>query len=363
MIKIVTYTANELVALVEDNAYLNMPVIPISKQRAFSIAHSPRTKPENVVMACAYQENELVGYLGLLPDTLEINGNSYDTGWLSSMWVSAAHRGKGIAPQLINRLLKAWDSMVLTTNQSPAAATVFNKHPEFNALTNNGTRYYVKSRLAYFVPTRKPAYSYLIPLLRFIDSALNTMVNVHQTVTSVNRDVDMQTAQKITPELAHFIQKYPAQSCCKRGVKEFNWMMEFPWVYQSEQPDSLAANYEFTISTPDYSNEFVLCYHHKALVGVALVMLKKGELKISYVWCDDANETLLANALQKYIRTKTVFEVTVFNSKHQSLMQQGVFYLLRRKLSRPVYVCKKLHEIIKQDNAAFADGDGDSCFA
>ncbi|TAE87944.1 MAG: GNAT family N-acetyltransferase [Bacteroidetes bacterium] len=363
MIKIVTYTADKLVALVEDKTYHDMPVIPISKQRASSIAHSPRTKPDNVIMACAYQENELVGYLGILPDTLEIKGNIYDAGWLSSMWVSATHRGKGIAPQLINSLLKAWDNMVLTTNQSPAAATVFNKHPEFNALTNNGTRYYVKSRLSYFMPTRNPVYVYFIPVLRVIDSAINTVVNIHRTITAINCDVEMQITQQITPELAHFIQKYPAKSYCKRGVKEFKWMMEFPWVYQSEQPDILASNYEFTISTPDYCNEFVLCYHHKELVGMALVMLKKGELKISYVWCDDTNEPLLADALQKYIRTKTVFEVTVFNSKHQGLMQQGIFYLLRRKLSRPIYVCKKLHEVLKQDNPIFADGDGDSCFA
>ncbi len=362
MIQITTYTIEELLTFIKSEAYANMPVIPISPQRVLSIAHSPRTKPHHVVLACAYEGKTLVGYLGLLPDICAAKETIYEIGWLSSMWVSTAHRGKGIAPQLINSLLTAWDNWILTTNQSPTAAIVFNKHPNFITIPNTGTRYYMNSRLAYFIVQKNPALHYLTPLLKVIDSAINTLVGLHRFIQP-NGSITFQTTQEISPELALLIQTHSTKSHCIRGIEEFAWMMKYPWVYQADEPDYMAHKYEFTISTKDYCNEFVLCYQQNRLVGAALVMLKNGELKISYAWCTSSDESLLAIALQQYMQQHGVFEVTVFNSLHQNLVaHQGAFYLYKKTMNRAIYATQQLGDVLEK-NTGFLDGDGDCCFA
>lgn len=364
MIQIITYTIEELLLFIKSEEYARMPVIPISPQRVLSIAHSPRTKPDDVVLACAYVGKELVGYLGLLPDTCAVKEHIYRMGWLSSMWVSTAQRGKGIAPQLINSLLKAWDNMVITTNQSPVAAGVFHKHPDFSIIPNTGMRYYMKSRLAHFIPRKKPSLKHFTPFLKVIDASINGLINFQQLIHQTDTAITIQTTQEITPELALLIQTHHLKAYSNRGVEELKWILNYPWVHQAIQPDSMAAKYEFTISTNDYRNEFVLCYNNQILVGAALVMLKNSELKIAYAWCEKSDELLLAKALQMYIRNHHIFEVTVFSPLHQYLLASGdAFYLHQNPITRNFYPTKKLHELLHADHLGFIDGDGDCCFA
>lgn len=362
MITISTYTATELLAWTQTNEFKLMPVIPISPQRALSIANSPRTKPNDVVLACVFNNNKLVGYLGVLPDEIFVHETSYHIGWLTAMWVNPTQRGKGIAKQLINTLLAAWDSMLVTTNQSPDAAIVFNRHKQFVCRQNIGQRFYIKSRLQQLVKNKK--FIRFKRLLAVVDYLIN-LLNRAKQYTNQQQNSGYEILSHNTMELADFMTKHPLQSICKRNQTHLQWILAYPWVYQAVVNDKLANQYEFTITTPDYSNRFLVCKNaQKEIQAIALVMIKNGELKISYIWCKPKTQQQLSEALFSYAQQMGVFEVTLFSQLTLNTFKPSTTDTIYHKsISRHYYISSTVNNIINNITHPFLDGDGDCCFA
>lgn len=364
MISIQTYTAEGLVAFTQSETYQQMPVIPISSIRAFSLLNSPKTKPSDIVMVCAFDSDEMVGYLGLLPDEQVFQHNTIRFGWLSGMWVSANHRGKGIASSLISTMLTAWNDYVLTTNQSPVAALVFQKHKKFVLKENIGQRFYLRSRLASLIPQKKTWTKKLNLPLHIVDFLLNSTFGMYRSIGLKKTD-HYKVFPTINDKLAAFLNHQQLDNVGQRRVVDFEWMMNYPWVKASTTPDLFASKYEFTISTPDYRNEFVVCMDaHEQISSAALVMLKKGELKISYIWGDVSALDTLGKAVLKYALDHSVYEISVFNPKHQNLIAPFAKFCIHKKgLSRHYYLTAPIQNIFDQSTAIFFDGDGDTSFA
>lgn len=362
MISISTYTATELLAWTQTSEFLQMPVIPISLQRALSIANSPRTKPNDVVLACAFRNNNLVGYLGVLPDDIFVHETSYHIGWLTAMWVCPTQRGKGIAKQLINTLLATWDNMLVTTNQSPEAAIVFNRHKQFVCRQNVGQRFYIKSRVQQIV--QRNNLNRFKPFLAVVDDIINLLHRARQ-YTSRRQNTSYQILSNITTELADFITKHPLQSICKRNHTLLQWIVAYPWVYQSTSKNTLANQYEFTITTPDYCNQFLVCKNaQQQILAIALVMIKNGELKVSYTWSNPRNQQQLSEAIYSYAKKMGVFEITLFsNSSQQIFKPSSNEVIFQKSITRHFYISTKVNSLINNVTHPFLDGDGDCCFA
>ncbi len=364
MIAIETYTAEALVAFTQSETYQQMPVIPISAIRASSLLNSPKTLPTDIVMVCAFHNDTLVGYLGLLPDECVIQHNPIRFGWLSGMWVSEHHRGKGIASSLINTMLTVWNDNVLTTNQSPVAALVFQKHKKFVCKENTGKRFYLRSRLAGLVPQKIAWTKRLSWALHPLDFILNSFFTAYRSI-GFKKVENYKVFNTIDDTLAAFLNQQQLNNVGTRRVVDFEWMMNYPWVKQSAVPDSFADKYEFTISTPDYRNEFVVCVDvHERIIAAALVMLKKGELKVSYIWANNSALDTLGKAVFQYALNHSVYEISVFNLQHQSLIAPFAKWCLhQRNLSRHYYLTAPIQKVFEQSTAQFFDGDGDCSFA
>lgn len=350
MIDIKTYEANQVVAMFNSGEMLQWPIIPTSPLRATSVLNAPACAPTDVTLACAFNNQQLVGYLGLMPGKLQMQ----KVGWLSSMWVDGNYRGQGIAGKLIKALYDAWDGNIITTNQSPTAALVFRKNVLFTELPQHGKRYYYKSRLTQILPKKYPTLNMLSLATQGIDAAINLLLKTN----TLRKKKHYRTFNLVTDEVKNYINQ---QNVSKIGIEELHWIMQYPWVLKQTNAHELANKYDFTITTSDYLNEFLVVYNAitKMPEGICLLMLKNGSLKISYAWY--SNPKPLQLAIQSFIQNHLVYDVTAFNALHKAIVPKG--YFASKTQHRPYFIATALLQKLNLTNHSFFDGDGDCCFA
>ena len=135
-----------------------MPVIPISRHRAWSHIRNPRVSEDDVILVLAMVEGKMAGYLGVLADYIYLNGQKEKAGWLSCMWVDPEVRGQGIAKKLLNRVLERWDNRILVTEFTPAAKGLYDRSQQFQDLKiSEGLRGFLRFNLDELLPKKFPA--------------------------------------------------------------------------------------------------------------------------------------------------------------------------------------------------------------
>ncbi len=80
--------------------------IPISYQRALAHANNPVANPDDVALLVAIdEEDEVVGYFGVLPVALRNHGQVDKANWFTTWNVSSKVRGRGVGTQLMEYAL------------------------------------------------------------------------------------------------------------------------------------------------------------------------------------------------------------------------------------------------------------------
>ncbi len=80
--------------------------VPISYQRAVAHAKNPVAEPEDDALLIAYdEEDEIVGYFGILPIMLRDHDNIDKVHWFTTWNVSSKVRGRGVGTQLMEYAL------------------------------------------------------------------------------------------------------------------------------------------------------------------------------------------------------------------------------------------------------------------
>ena len=120
-------TISELESFVQSPAFQQAANIPISTRRAISQANNPRAQPDDVALVLIYEKDILLGYLGLVPDYLYVNGQPERICWMSCIWVNPEARGKGIAKQLLHSAHERWEGRLLATEFTAPAKQLYDK--------------------------------------------------------------------------------------------------------------------------------------------------------------------------------------------------------------------------------------------
>lgn len=68
--EIKSYNKQQLKEFIESDAFNRLSVIPISKHRAISQINNPRASTEDILLVVQFDKDNVVGYLGVLPDYL-----------------------------------------------------------------------------------------------------------------------------------------------------------------------------------------------------------------------------------------------------------------------------------------------------
>lgn len=362
MIRIELLNQQGLTAYLQSTEFSGSPVVPIVPLRAHSHLCNPRLHPDDVLLLLAYaDDNQLVGYLGVLPDTAYLaTGAARHCGWLSCLWVSPAHRGQRIAQQLLKHAFRAWNQQIFITEYTGPAEQLYRKIGSFRDLTTKaGIRLYLRADTATLLPPKRPLFARARPLLRLLDSASNAVLRLRPGQKSLMLGIEY--VKHIDAETEQFIHQRQAQQLTRRGTAELNWIINNPWLRSAPGPDADGRRYHFSSFANPFEFHALKVRDAQGQLAAFLILARRGNaLKVPYCYhtgnLAQVAEVLFAHLRQWRIATFTTFQPELV----QYLSTHATPALLKRPVFRKYMVSSAIEGL--PETFELQDGDADCSF-
>jgi GNAT superfamily N-acetyltransferase len=358
--KIEIYTISELQEYILSDKYKKSATIVVSPERVVSYMNNPRAEKNMPVIFIITENDQIIAYRTLLPDTFEGISGKTSFAWLSGNYVHPDHRRMGNSTRLFNEVRDAWRGKLMYTNYAPASKAVYDKTRSFEQYSERpGMRYYMRSSLTTLYKERIKSEG----ILKLGDKILNAMhdLQIGNMSFELPEDISINQIESTDEELSELIDSQYESKLFSRGISEFNWIRNFPWVI--ENPTELVeAEYQFTRKVSKFKNKW---FKLKSKNGIAFLWVIHINNKCSVPYFLHNDRMLVLAARQIVLNEMLENQSAYITIRHPELgpilnTRKNPF-LLSRRMPQRYYAHTDLIGSLP-DNKDICDGDGDCVF-
>ncbi|WP_292010268.1 GNAT family N-acetyltransferase [Chryseobacterium sp.] len=354
MIHLKTYNKQELQEFISSGDFRQYDFLPITEHRAVSHIQNPKADSDQILLVLAFDDDQLAGYIGCMPDYFDIDGTIFRYAWLSTLFISDQFRGKRIAQTLLHKVFEVYKGQIAVTEFTPEAEGLYNKTGVFRYLEPKiGKRYYFRTDFTQILPTKKPKTEPLKPVLRITDSLLNSALEVKNCFIS-KPSFKFEILDKVDSNSIDFISQFRTY----RTKKEINWAIENPWILEGKKD----SNYLFSSFSEAFTYFWIKIYDEKnRLSSCALLLVRDGHLKIPYLFAKSDLEPFI-NLLSYFIVQHKIITLSSYQTElNEKITASKIFPKIHeRNLERRYIFHHQLSEHLPQNfKPDYQDGDGD----
>lgn len=365
-----TITIAALGDFITSSTFQKSAVLPITSHRAMSHIQNPRAKDDDIALIIAMEDDEIKGYIGLLPDELHHQGEVHRVAWLSCWWVQEGTGNLGI--QLFLKACQAWKRRMVITDFTPHIKTIIEKMRLFYfAPTAYGIRGFMRFNTAEVLPPKKPIFKTIRPLLKIGDTVANLLNFGRLKLWKARQDkanYTIKQIERIDKATDLFIKKHQEKELIKRSAKELNWVLKNPWVLEEHATISTniqaeANRYYFSTLSPTFQYYPLQIFQNHQLIGFLFLMNRDGHFKLPYVYFETTHLKTIISALFDFLYQKKAITFTVYHTDIKVFIENNPSpFFYKRLIPKDFAIGKKLGKEILQDGI-LQDGDGDYVFA
>jgi GNAT superfamily N-acetyltransferase len=358
-----TFTTGTILEFVSSEQFSKLEHIPISAHRALSYAHNPRSEASDKILFVAFENGQVAGYLGALPEKLFYRDDWTRMTWLSCFWIDPAYRGKGISKELFDRALHEYGDTAMITNMKPGTLKIYERTGYFHPpVTVTGIRGYLRFCFAEILPPRGGFYKRIKPLLQVYDFSLN-LINAIRLVFYPGYRLDpslrVEYVDSIGPETEAFINQCNRRYLNRRGKPDLDWIRRYPWVLEQEENDDSRRYYFSSVSKRFLYQQVELRDSADTVKAFLMVSVRNNHLTVPYVFFAEGMVTNVVKILFNIMLDYQLNMITVFHPELSSGIRETPSpFLFKKKVLRPYFLPKTLD----LPDPAFQDGDGDCAF-
>ncbi len=359
-----TLTKKDLHNFIFSKEFYQITNIPISKHRAISQINNPRASDDDIVLVIQFDENKVVGYLGVLPDHFYDGKEFQKAGWLSCFWVDENYKSKNVAANLFRRVIKAWQQKILITNMVPWLEPIYQKTGIFQTTQYKiGLRGYMRFNLADILPPKYEIFKKLTFILRISDRVLNALGDIRFLFYRAykNTEIKYEHLNHLDKTIEDFINSHNKKNWNLRGKREIEWIMKYPWILEGVKNDFNTSRYYFSSFSKRFFYQLIKYSDHKEnIVGLMLVCVRDNNLTVPYIYTDYKYLEIISKSLINIMVYLKINMITIFNEDlSQSIKNLKAPFLFKKEVKRPYLISKNLNYITELN---FQDGDGDCAF-
>jgi GNAT superfamily N-acetyltransferase len=358
----------QLTDFIASDAYKTLPVLPISRQRAVSHIRNPRAQDEDILLVLAYQNEVLVGYLGLFADySYPKTGGIYRFAWLSTLWLHDDMRGKGLGGEIVKRGIAAWQGCNQVTEFVPAIKRMYDKTKAFNLQTIDiqGIRLYIKVNSAYILPPKKPIFKTLKSFLKIVDACANVVLSPRFLFYNKKIDtINIEYVTEIDAEMDVFIQNLQHNQLYKRTALELNWILQNPWILTTPDTENTADRYHFSAFETDFGYYTLKVRNAAGELAAVLVFSKRNKiLKLPFFYYKNIDLDIIIKIIDAHILKWKIEMFTVFHPALVDFYTQNTTLALHKKsVSRNFLIAADRYVTLSAHIYDLQDGDADCVF-
>jgi len=359
VMKIETIKISELESFIDSTLYKNFADIPITRLRALSQAKNPRASQDDVALIFTHEDNELLSYIGLLPDTVWHGNEQQRVWWNSCWWANEKVKNNG-SMHLFYLACKLTNGKLYFPELTPHTGELLNRMKNFTTLNVGGVRAYLKLNIADILPARKKAFVKVRPILLLIDWGINLIYSPFRwnwKKMLQKKDLDFKIIDRIDDEAAHFIGKNNTNELFRRNKEELNWIIDNPWITEGEaQPNQ---QYAFSLQAKSFKTVSVKIYENQQIIGFFILLLRNGDAKLTYCYFNENSIANFVDILYKVLLNNNVFTFLSFDSNVSKFIQNNKNpFIFTRKQVKTIAFPKD----VELQPQAIQDGDGDCAF-
>ncbi|MEM9917118.1 MAG: GNAT family N-acetyltransferase [Bacteroidota bacterium] len=354
----------ELGTFIGSEEFRRMPDLPISSLRARSQASNPLARAEDVALILFYEKDELLAYLGLLPD--QTIDTAVRFAWMSCIWVSPTARGRGLAGKLLEEAFNCWEAKLLATEFTAPAKRLYDKTGRFDDLAlKQGIRAYLRLNMADLLLAKNPKYAPYKSLLRLGDGCFNALNSLRLWWKKTSRPSNVRLAKfdEVDEDAWQFLKRHAPPTAFQRNRQALNWLLKNPWLSSDDLARKEQGRYQFSVYADHFEFVGLKIFEGDVLKAWMILACRNRALKIPYIFLQKGCEAMVAKEVENYMLSKGLYILTTYDSALRTHWQkhQGTFFLIR-PFNRPYLISKALKSILPVREEIFQDGEGDCAF-
>jgi hypothetical protein len=359
-----TYTRLELKDFIESDNFNNLITIPISIHRAISQINNPRASDTDILLVVEFDDNKVVGYLGVLPDYIFYEDRKEKIGWLSCFWTDEKYRSKDVAANLFLRVMQTWKQKTYITNIVPWLESVYQQTKIFQPTKYKiGLKGYMRFNFAEILPPKKKIFKKSVSFLKIVDFFLNIINDIRLSFykNTIPENIKHEYIPNLDDKSSQFINTHKIESWSQRGKEEINWILSNPWIIEGAKTDYNSKRYYFSSVSKRFFYQIVkLTNQENTITGIFILCVRNNNLTIPYIFSntttfDNISKIIIDTMLRLKISVVTTFNEGLINS----LKKIHTPFYLKKSVKKP-YLLPKTMNYLNELN--FQDGDGDCAF-
>jgi len=265
-----SYTTADMRAALLSDDFWRTKTLPTTKPRALSFSHNPRADVDDIVLLVACQGEEVIGYLGVLPDRLHVCDQAYRIGWLTGWWVDPQRASAGVGTALLFKALNAYGQQIGVSGSSAAARRVLLASQRF-------------------MPAQK---------LKGLDIQMGRgcAEALLRQDTSLDR-LSFEYIAAIDNETEAVIKQHYRHDLTRKEKADLDWIMRYPWILTAPAKDSASRRYYFSSIAARFEYLGVKVFERrKGLIGFFMLKMRNDRLALIYCFFDDSHTDLILSA-------------------------------------------------------------------
>jgi len=366
--EIKTFTVADLRTALLSADFWHTKTLPITKHRAISFIHNPRADEDDPVLLVAYEESQVIGYLGILPDKLFVNDTVYKFGWLTSWWVDPSSATTGVGAILLFRALNAYQQELGVSGGSKDARKVLDASQKFMALkTLKGLDIKFRLNVTGAILRKRPALNIFRIVFKIFDDVMDEIVNLRNFFWKRRNDIcqglTFEYISSIDEETGQFIQQHHHYDLTRKEKADFNWIMMYPWILSAPLKDSSGKKYYFSSRSNRFFYLGVKVFaQDNQLIGFFMLKVRDDRMSLVYSYFESQHALSITAAVVYHALAMDVSALSLYDQQLvASFPELRCPYWSAKEISREFSLSKALADV-PLTNYRLHGGDGDLAF-
>jgi hypothetical protein len=361
--RFVEITLSGIVDFTSTEEFRNGSLIPITPHRAASQSLNPRGHPDDIILIVAYNNNELIGYIGALPDRLNLVPGKR-VAWNSGWWVDP-ERGRDAAMPLFYRFLERWGKHVLFADLTPLTYQIACKTGFFDGKVRMGVRGYLRMPLSDILPPKNRIFKLIKWMFSTTDFIFNVLWKLRLLIWKnrhkMDKNIECEFVNNWDPSISELIRHGSAMELIRRGEAEFDWIRDNPWILQGN-PDENARRYHFSSYIKRFEHKRVKISRGNKVIAFLIVTLRDNHLKVPYLYYDKGAMPEILNFLIHHMISVHARFISVFRDDiSEYLLNSRTPMIWKKRIARYTAISKEISGLLPE-GYILQDGDGDAVF-
>lgn len=358
-------TVTELPDFVKSELWQQLSPKPLTGLRAISQFQNPRAQPGDVALVIAYEGNELIGLVGLLPNL--VNAQIDQPACSNTCWWAHPEKGKQLAIPLFFKAFALCRQRMFMTDCTPHTLGILKKTSWFEFPdTHPGIRGFLKFNLHEILPAKLPATRKLTPLLKVSDQMLNFLMAPYRMALRSRFTKNSSAVEYLTSlndEMYQFIETHSIDEFNRRSGKDLEWIIQFPWIKGKNLDGSATpVEYPFSYLVEKFEQFFIKITAAGQTIALLFISLKNGHMKVPYAYFNEKVADQVLKVIYQQALIKNAVTLTLFNPPLVEAMDSAAHpFIFRKNIKRLIAISKHLSGLY-QKYPHLQDGDGDVVF-